>query len=400
MEIIKATLRDTSYQNTSATRWSSHAANAKNVFITFLLIFLFSTAFSQSIQRFKTWTPAADTVQALQGQGWPTKVANYYDRLPAYAQQTVRKEVWNLGKESAGLQLRFKTDAQEIRVKYTVGGSLQMPHMPATGVSGVDLYARNNRGDWLWAAGNYAFGDTIVFRFQGLNNKDATPTALDYVLYLPLYNTVTSMQISVPEQATFKPTPLPVEKPIVVYGTSIAQGACASRPGLAWTNILGRKTGLPIINLGFSGNGRLEPAVIKLLTEIDAAVYVLDCLPNLTSPGDITPDELKKRIVSSVQQLQAQRPATPILLTDHDGYTDEAINPTRRKSYQDVNTVLGQALDSLRALGLKHIFHLSKKEINQDIESTVDGTHPNDTGMLHYAEAYEKKINKILSKNR
>ena len=84
--------------------------------------------------------------------------------------------------------------------------------------------------------------------------------------------------------------------PIVVYGTSIAQGGCASRPGLAWTNILGRKLDRPVINLAFSGNGKLEKELIELLSEIDASLYVLDCLPNLTSPEYYSTGELKKRI--------------------------------------------------------------------------------------------------------
>jgi hypothetical protein len=41
---------------------------------------------------------------------------------------------------------------------------------------------------------------------------------------------------------------------------------------------------------------------------------------------------------------------------------------------------------------------LTKNEIGQDIESTVDGTHPNDIGMMHYADAYEKKIRNIFKR--
>jgi len=215
-------------------------------------------------------------------------------------------------------------------------------------------------------------------------------------LYLPLYNTVKWMGISVPKDAAFTPLPVREEKPIVVYGTSIAQGACASRPGLAWTNILSRRLDRTVINLGFSGNGRLEKEVVDLLTEIDAKMYVLDCLPNLTG-GYVTNGELKKRIAASVKQLQTIRPSTPILLTEHDGYMDEEINPTRKKEYRDVNMALKQVVDSLSAGGIKNIFLLSKKEINQDIETMVDGTHSNDAGMLRYADAYEKVIRKIMN---
>jgi hypothetical protein len=92
------------------------------------------------------------------------------------------------------------------------------------------------------------------------------------------------MKIGVPEDKNFSPLPLNKKKPIVVYGTSIAQGACASRPGMAWTAILGRRMNIPLINLGFSGNGKLEKEMLDLIAEIDAEVYILDCLQNMLAP--------------------------------------------------------------------------------------------------------------------
>ncbi|HWJ25156.1 MAG TPA: SGNH/GDSL hydrolase family protein, partial [Flavisolibacter sp.] len=275
---------------------------------------------------------------------------------------------------------------------YTVTGNLQMPHMPATGVSGVDLYAKAEKNHWLWAAGKFSFGDTIVYRFSHLSAINR-----EYVLYLPLYNTVKWMQISVPKENRFTPLPTRKEKPVVVYGTSIAQGACASRPGLAWTNILGRLLNVPVINLGFSGNGRLEPELIELLTQIDASVYVLDCLPNLTS-GYISNSELKQRIVNAIKQLRSKKPFTPILLTEHDGYSDGEINSVRYNEYTAVNKTLDEMVDSLTRKGFQQIYLLKKDAINQDIETMVDGTHPNDMGMMRYADAYEKKLKGILKK--
>ncbi|HWI90763.1 MAG TPA: SGNH/GDSL hydrolase family protein [Flavisolibacter sp.] len=355
-----------------------------------LLGFIISqTVFSQS-KEYQYYNPANDPSIVMEGQAWPDEVKDFYDRLPARAEKNVRKPVWDLSKNSAGLQLRFVTDASEIIVKYTVAGNLQMPHMPATGVSGVDLYSKDEKNNWLWAAGKFSFGDTIVYRFNNLS-----PVKREYVLYLPLYNTVKWMQIDVPKENAFSPKPARKEKPIVIYGTSIAQGACASRPGLAWTNILDRRLNMSVINLGFSGNGRLEPALIDPLTEIDARVYVLDCLPNLTS-GYISTDELKKRIVHAVIQLRSKRPFTPILFTEHDGYSDAGINPVRYKEYATVNKALDEVIDSLKAKAYHNIYLLKREAINQDIETMVDGTHPNDIGMMRYADAYEKKLKEIL----
>jgi len=366
-----------------------------NVKIFLILIFIATTthSFSQQSKTYKTWIPALDTLQVVEGQAWSKEVKSFYDRLPARAEKTVRNEVWELSQNSPGLSLRFRSNANEIIVKYVVSEELQFPHMPATGVSGVDLYAKNSDGKWLWCAGRFSFGDTIVYRYKGMLSKDEYENPFDYTLYLPLYNSVKWLEINVPDSSLFTPLPSRKEKPILVYGTSIAQGGCATRPGLAWTNILGRKLDRPVINLGFSGNGRLEKELIDLITEVDAKLYVLDCLPNL-SPENI--GELKKKIVESVKELKSKRPDIPVLLTDHDGYTDEEINPASKEETRILNTVQKQEFDSLATAGTKDIYLLTKNEIGQDIETMVDGTHPNDIGMMRYADAYEKKIRAII----
>lgn len=362
-----------------------------NLLFTFLLLFAVNVSFAQEVKTYKTWNPASDAKSMVAGQAWPKEAADYYDRLPARAEALVRKPVWNLSKNSTGLNLRFRSDAEEIVVKYQVKGNLQMPHMSATGVSGVDLYARGSDGKWLWARGAYSFKDTIVYHFTNLHAANTKEP--EYTLYLPLYNSVKWLEVSVPEKKSFVVLPVP-QKPIVVYGTSIAQGACASRPGMVWTSILSRKLEQPFINLAFSGNGPMEKAIVDLLPEIDASMYVLDCLPNMT--GEFFSDEeINKRIEYAVAELQKKKPGIPVLLTEHDGYTDEGLNPERKRAYERVNAVMSKTFRAMKTRGVKNIYLLTKAEINQDVNTMVDGTHPNDIGMMRYADAYEKIIRKI-----
>ena len=340
---------------------------------------------------FRNYNPAQDPAQVITGQAWPDEVADYYDRLPIRAEKFVRKPVWDLSKNSAGLQLQFISDASEIIVKYTVSGALNMPHMPSTGVSGVDLYAKDAKGNWVWAGPKFSFKDTIVYRYTNLSPEKRT-----YTLYLPLYNSVKWMQISVPEESSFVPLPANTKKPVVIYGTSIAQGGCASRPGMAWTNILSRHIEHPVINLAFSGNGRMETELVDLLAEVDASLFVIDCLPNMTS-GYIPSRGLKNRIVNTFKILRSKRPFTPILFTEHDGYSDGAINPVRKKSYTDANKALDEIIDSLKKSGAVNLYLLRKEAIGQNIETMVDGSHPNDLGMVNYANAYQKKLKEIFA---
>ena len=152
--------------------------------------------------------------------------------------------------------------------------------MAATGVSGLDLYVKTARGDWHWLA--VGKPESVSNQVSLINNLP--PGRREFLLYLPLYNGTASAEIGVPPGATISRAGAwgpGTRKPIVFYGTSILQGACASRPGMVHCAMLGRQFQFPHINLGFSGNGRMEPEVADLLAELDPSVYVLDCLPNM-----------------------------------------------------------------------------------------------------------------------
>ena len=82
----------------------------------------------------------------VEGQGW-SDVKAPYDRFPAKAEATLRDAVWSLSRHSAGMCVRFVTNSTAIRTRWTLTSDrLAMPHMAATGVSGLDLYARDESG--------------------------------------------------------------------------------------------------------------------------------------------------------------------------------------------------------------------------------------------------------------
>lgn len=367
------------------------------LFVIFICFVVTERSVSQTRKAFTWWNPVGSLFPVIEGQAWPKEVKSAYDRLPARAEQTVRKDVWDLSRHSAGLYIKFKSDADEIRVRYGVSSknNLDAPHMPATGVSGVDLYAIDHNGKWVWAPGEYRFSDTISYDFSNLEvDRQFKGKDYEFRLFLPLYNTVSWMEIGIPEGKTFIPMPLSKEKPIVIYGTSIAQGGCASRPGMAWTAILERQLNYPLINLGFSANGRLEKPLIDMMSEIDAKIYVLDCLPNLVN---ISKAALENKIRESVKGLQAKRPSTPVLLAEHSlGAGSGIINAKRIEECERASLVLRQTFGELKREGVKNIYLLSNEALGMDINSTVDGGHPTDLGMQQHAAAYEKIIRDIL----
>ncbi|WP_057939262.1 SGNH/GDSL hydrolase family protein [Algoriphagus resistens] len=357
------------------------------------LFFFLYAGFSWG-QEIRWYKESPEMMQALEGRGWDDIGFN---RLPPAAEAVVRTPVWNLSRRTAGLMLRFASDSPEVHVSYSPTGNLEMPHMPATGVSGVDLYTRDSVGNWLWIRGSYKFGEKVSYKFQ-LDNTSAEQK--EFYLFLPLYNGVDSLEIGVPENKSFAFTAKRPEKPILVYGTSIAQGACASRAGMAWTNILAREMNMPMINLGFSGNGRMEPEMIDLISQIDPAVFVLDCLPNLGPGAGFSADQIKDKLIFAVKTIRNKYPDTPILLTEHAGYSDGLVYEPRAEIYQDLNAWLQESFAKLKEDGVNGVYTLTKDEIGLGTDDFVDGTHPSDLGMEKYADAYANKLKEVLENPR
>ena len=149
------------------------------------LVFMLPAA-AQHNNQVKWWNPAENGFPVIEGQAWGGLTEEPYDRLPARAKAVVREAVWNLGKQASGLMIRFRSNASHIRVRYTVSGAHEMNHMPATGVSGVDLYAIDSEGRWRWSRGLREFSDTITYDFQELQKNDQYHQyGREYRLYLP-----------------------------------------------------------------------------------------------------------------------------------------------------------------------------------------------------------------------
>lgn len=334
------------------------------------------------------WYDAAGLT--VEGKGW-VDTDRFYDRLPARAKETVPPAVWSLSRHSAGMGVRFVTDSPKISARWKVlNKNLAMAHMPATGVSGLDLYVKDD-GVWRWI-GN---GRPQEQSTESLLAADIPGGSREYMIYLPLYNGTESLEIGVVPEATLAKAPArPAgkDRPLFFYGTSITHGGCASRPGMAYPAILGRMLDRPVINLGFSGNGKMEAVLGDLLAEVDAAVYVLDCLPNLK------PEEVTERVEPFVVALRAARPDTPIVLMENIAYQAGAFLPAPKASYVDKNTALRAVYEQLNAAGVPDLTYVPGETLlGNDGEATVDGTHPTDLGFMRMAEALAPVLRKILA---
>jgi hypothetical protein len=312
----------------------------------------------------------------------------WFDRLPKSAQGKVTDKVWGLSRDSSGMVVHFKTNSPAIWAHYKLRtATMASPNMTAIGASGLDLYARDEAGKWRWAG--VAKPDKQEVRQPILS--DLAPGEREYACYLPLYNGLDSLSLGVAAGAKFEGVAPRSEKPIVFYGTSITQGASASRPGMVHTAILGRHLNLPVINLGFSGNGKMDEAVGEYLVQIDAAVYVIDCLPNMT------PEEVRQKCGPLVHQIRKERPETPILLVEDRRWTNTWIRPSRQKFHDENHAALKESYAALQKEGVAKLYYLPGDGLlGDDDEAGTDGSHPSDLGFVRQTAAFEPVLRQAL----
>lgn len=320
-------------------------------------------------------------------------VEAFYDRLPKNVTTNVNAGVRSMKHHSSGLQFRFRTDSKTLDFRWIpYSGSLAMDHMPATGVSGIDIY-RMDGGKWRYVETgrirDAANGGCVRVWW-----KPGTPCLVN----LPLYNGIKSFSLGIEKDATVEPLPprkSGIGKPVVFYGTSITQGGCASRPGLAFPSIVGRDLDVPIVNLGFSGSGVMEYEMSEHLAAIDASCYVLDCLWNMrlhetaSRPGR----SVERNYERFIRNLRAKRPDVPIVMAEQCDVFMKGPNEEDR--------FIRKLYDRLVAEGWKRLVYLPKDRMyTGDVEGTVDGCHPNDLGMRSLANAFGAAVADALGLSR
>ena len=310
---------------------------------------------------------------------------NYYDRLPLAAKTHVRPAVWTLSTMPSGMYCEFTTSSPIlfVNVSYT-SSQLSMYHFSATGVSGLDLYAwDSNASAWRFTS----VTTTIIYpvsvsEMQAAPHADGTPTL--YRLHLPTYNGVLSLYVGHSHSYPVMPLNRTIGKPVVWYGTSILQGAVASRPGMIFTSQISRTLGLEVFNFGFSGNGMMELNVSTFLADVDAAMFIVDCVPNMP------PELISQNTAPLVLFLRAKHPFTPIVLVGPPQYgadwIDSSLNDAKRAALQ-------AAFSQLIADGVSnlHLILNANDELYASsplLSPTVEGVHPTDLGHFETARFY------------
>lgn len=345
----------------------------------------------------------------------------FYSRLPIEMKGKVRDAVWDLGRNSSGIAIRFSSNATVIGAKWKLLNNFGMAHMAATGVRGLDLYMYDN-GEWAYVGTAQPNGKESINIFR----RSMKEGYKDFLLYLPLYDGVVDLEIGVEKGAKIN-APISKalrswsdKKPIVFYGTSVTQGGCASRPGMTYTSIVERKVDRECINLGFSGNGRMDGVMADYISKIDAAAFVIDCLANCTY------QIIKDSTEYFIRTIAKAHPHTPIYMVSNYAYPYQFIDDKFREDLANENSLWLAMCNKFREEGLTNIWFVNfsgskvypqvgetkikedsiyKKRqkdglvrcgaIGPDGEATVDGVHLTDLGFLRMAGEYIKILKRL-----
>jgi hypothetical protein len=317
---------------------------------------------------------------------------NPFDRLPISCKEKIPPAVWELSKCSSGLSVHFITNSTSIKIKWNLmnheKNNINMANfnnMAATGAFGVDLYCRIN-GNWQYINTARPSGSRNDF----LLIENMQPLMREYKMFLPLFDCVTKLRIGIDSAAEIlKPEPA-TKLPIVFYGTSITQGSAASRPGMAYVNIISRRLNTNIVNFGFSSNGLMDSSIAKIMSGLDAAFYVIDGTANISS------FQIEENALSLVKILRSKHPDTPIVFVEglmtEKGFLDDTTN----KMINEKNQTLYNEYKNMLSKGFRHVYYVSNHQLSSpDHEGTVDGVHLTDLGATRFAEYLIRNFKKM-----
>ncbi len=337
-------------------------------------------------------------------RGWATsELDGDYTRMPAILKDSIRTSLWDRSRCSAGIAVRFATNSTRIAVKYELLLNTHMIHMADTGLKGVDLYIFE--GDSVWRHANTVRPylkkeadktpeekDKFIVESELLSNLDGEMH--EYMMYMPLYDGVKEFLVKVDEDAiihTGNHSFIDEDRKIVAYGTSIMQGGCASRTGMASSNIISRELNTEVVNLGYSGDGKMDFCLARAIAAIDDVdLYLLDPVPNCT---EMMCDTLTYDFVKIIADAH---PETPIVMVAGPLYPYSRYDSFFGKYLPAKNDAFRRNYQRLKDEGYNVYFIESDGMDGVENDGTVDGIHLTDLGFRHYADLVSPKLKAIL----
>ncbi len=326
-----------------------------------------------------------------------------YFRIPAYLKDSVRTTLYERQRNTAGEAIRFRTNSRVVAIRYNLLTNMYMAHMAPTGIKGTDLYILDN-GKWQFVNCNRPVRDfNNVKRTSPLKDSIQNKVYVDkmdgsmheFMIYLPLYDGVNWAEIGVERGAKIEMPRVDnprASKKFVFYGTSILQGGCATRPGMVGTSIIQRDLDAECVNIGISGEGKMDYCMARALAQIpNVTAYIIDPIPNCTL------NMCDSLTYDFVNILRKAHPEVPIFMVEGSIYSYAKYSSFYNKYLAEKNYAFHKNYLKLKKENPKNLYYIDSKNLyGPDNEGTVDGIHYTDIGFYFYAKKLEPYLKAIL----
>ena len=306
-----------------------------------------------------------------------------YYRMPKDVAMTVSEGVGSNCENTAGGRVRFVTDSPYVAIHAELAGLYQFTSMAFTGTCGLDVYEDGvYRGTVRPSVETLAETVEEIFYFSDRRMRTVT-------VNMPLYCATRELVIGLDGGSRVEaPAPYSVAHPVVYYGSSITNGACASRPGMSYEAILSRRLDIDHHNLGFGGLAKGEREMAEYIAGLEMSAFVLDYDHNAPNP-----EHLENTHEAFFRIIREKHPDLPILMIS---------GPRLRQSdeKEERKAVIKRTYDRAVLSGDKNVYLLFGDSFFPGVEGdfTADGTHPTDLGFWCMANAIEPTLRKMLGK--
>ncbi len=316
----------------------------------------------------------------------PKDKNDVFKRLPTEVARETSDRVAALHAHAAGGRVRFKTNSSSVAIFAKMRGIGKMPHFALTGSAGFDMYVNGRFFNGLFVPPfNVSDGYSGI---KPLGNREEKSIEINFPLYSEVYELLIGLDkgatVSAPEQYRY-------DTPILYYGSSITQGACASRPGNSYQSIISRRFNVDFWNLGFSGSAMAEPRMAEYISELPMKIFVYDYDHNATSPEHLA--DTHKPMFDAIR---AKNPTLPVVMVTRPMFHVNGDTLRRaavvRSTYEtalkngDKNVYFVDGMKMMRLLG------------DENDGPLVDAWHPNDYGFAMMAREIGDVIGDIINK--
>ncbi len=330
-----------------------------------------------------------------------------FQRLPLRTELELPEAVRGLGYETVGGQLRFHAVLKKLSIEVSLMArsayfaGIKTPHLALTAKSGFDLYLSKDGKNFIFYGVSKGIGETDR-TYQHTFFELDQPEEFEILLNFPLYDGVDSLVIGTDDEAVIS-TPQHhyiSDDKLVFYGTSIQQGACAGRPGMAGSNLLSRWLNREVYNFGFNSSGRAEKEMAELLRDIQRTAALL-----VSIEGNCPDVEwLCCHLPAFLAAYRQKQPQTPIVLLPFIESGQTYLHPRRREEHAAFMEAQQRIVAERRSEGDRAIYLYDQQTgLESDMdghsvwhESTVDGLHYNDLGFYWLTQGLYRFLRETL----